>query len=132
MAAGVAAPTGYDRAPASKPATWHHKPRSEWNFAQRVLVDLGVLQVYADDSPPPVFAKTDPVPVYPVWRQNAWILPRVVVPLLVHRAYMDLTGNTLHPAAAFFLYTGWMLQYGRMLFAMLRRMGQTYGFVSLP
>lgn len=118
----------FNRAPASKPATWHYKPRSEWNFAQRALNDIGLLQDPPHSKKPPVFDKSTPVPVYPVWRQHVWLLPRLLPPLLVHRAYMDLTGLTVHPVAAFFLYTVWLIHFGKMLFNMLKRMGKEYGF----
>lgn len=93
----------FNSAPAGKKATWHHKDPKEWDGAQKLMVGLGVLQ-QEKDSKPPVHAKTDPVPVYSVWRQHAFILPRILAPLVIHRLYMELTGWTLHPVAAFAFY----------------------------
>ena len=55
-------------APAGQKATWHTKDPKEWDGAQKMIVGLGVLQQPKDTDAPPVHAKTDPVPVYSVWR----------------------------------------------------------------
>ncbi|PWN51059.1 fatty acid hydroxylase superfamily protein [Violaceomyces palustris] len=84
-------------------ATWHLKDPSEWDFWQRFLIRLNVLQQPAGCPPAPLKEGTK-VPYYPVWRQHLWIAPRAALPLLIHHAYMRLTGWTLHPVAAFFFY----------------------------
>lgn len=119
------------RAPASTPATWHLKDPSTWNFAQRSIVLLDIIQDPAGSARPPVHAKEDKVPVYPVWRQHAFVLPRALPPLLIHWALMRYAGITLHPAAAVVFYAASFLTFGVSLFKMLRRMGKHYGFVSL-
>lgn len=118
----------FNRAPASRPATWHLKPPSQWNFAQRFLMVLDVLQDPPSTERPPVHAKTDVVPVFPVWRQHAFILPRLVAPLLVHRLFVELTGLTVHPVLAFFYYWVCMINFLRSHVAVVRRMGKKYGF----
>lgn len=120
----------FNRAPASRPATWHKKDSSEWNFPQKTLMVLDILQDPANSARPPIYKKTDLVPVYPVWRQHAWILPRLLPPLIVHRVIMQTTGITFHPVFAVFYYSLSFLIFGVGLFRMLRRMGKTYGFVS--
>jgi hypothetical protein len=120
----------YNRAPASKPATWHKLDPSEWNFPQRSIMLLDILQDPPNSARPPISAKTDPVPVYPVWKQHVWILPRLLPPLFVHRLIMETTGITFHPAFAVVYYSLSFLLFGVSLFQMLRRMGKRYGFVS--
>lgn len=119
------------RAPASTPATWHLKDPSTWNFAQRSIVLLDIIQDPAGSARPPVHAKEDKVPVYPVWRQHAFVLPRALPPLLIHWALMRYAGITLHPAAAVVFYAASFLTFGVSLFKMLRRMGKHYGFVGI-
>ena len=120
----------FNRAPASRPATWHKKDPSEWNFAQKSFMFLDILQDPPHSERPPVAAKTDPVPVYPVWRQHVWILPRLLPPLLVHRVIMQTTGITFPPLVALVYYSASFLFFGVSLFQMIRRMGKKYGFVS--
>lgn len=122
----------FNRAPASRPATWHKKDSSEWNFAQKSIMFLDILQDPPNSQRPPIAAKTDPVPVYPVWRQHMWILPRLLPPLILHRVIMETTGTTFHPLFALLFYSGSFLLFGISLFQMLRRMGKKYGFVSAP
>lgn len=91
---------------------------------------LDILQDPPNSTRPPIHAKTDLVPVYPVWRQHIWILPRLLPPLILHRVIMETTGITFHPLFALF-YSGSFLLFGVSLFQMLRRMGKKYGFVSV-
>jgi hypothetical protein len=84
-------------------ATWHKDDPSTWDFIQRLIIRLDVLQQGANTPHPPVHAKTDKVPYYPEYKQWMWIIPRAIIPLAVHRAFMEVTGKTFHPAFAFFL-----------------------------
>lgn len=120
----------FDRAPASRPATWHKKDPSEWNFPQKSIMYLDILQDPPNSERPPIAAKTDPVPVYPVWRQHIWVLPRLLPPIILHRLIFETTGLTFHPAFALLYYSISFLAFGVSLFRMLRRMGKKYGFVS--
>jgi sterol desaturase/sphingolipid hydroxylase (fatty acid hydroxylase superfamily) len=118
----------FSRAPASKPATWHTKPSSDWDGAQKFIMHLNALQDPPNSERPPVHAKTDPVPVYPVWRQHAWILPRLLPPLIAHRIFMELTGWSVHPAIAFPFYLISLVAFLKPHVGVLRRMGKAYGF----
>lgn len=128
MTAETADFKAFQTAPAGKKATWHHKDPKEWDGAQKMIVGLGVLQQDKDTAKPPVHAKTDPVPVYSVWRQHAFILPRILAPLIVHRLYMELTGWTLHPVVAFVFYFSCIIQFLRQHVQVIKRMGNKYGF----
>lgn len=84
-------------------ATWHLKDPKEWNFFQRTINSLNLLQQTKDSPAAPVHESSDKVPFYPVWKQWLWILPRGVMPLAIHRMYMEISGKTWHPIFAFFL-----------------------------
>lgn len=85
-------------------ATWYDNDPERWSFIQRIIVAFGMLPQSKGMKPAPVHTQKDKVPFYPVWKQWAWIVPRATMPLVLHRAYMELTGRTLHPIFAFFLY----------------------------
>lgn len=82
-------------------STWHKEDPASWNYFQRLLIRLRLLQQTATTPAPPVHAMTDKVPYYPVYRQWMWIMPRAVASIALHRLFMELTGWTLHPVAAF-------------------------------
>lgn len=82
-------------------ASWHLKDPSTFNFPQRLVTLLGLLQQPAGKPLPPQPKPTDKVPYLPVWRQWAWLMPRAVAPLLIHAAFVQLTGITFHPVAAY-------------------------------
>lgn len=82
-------------------ATWHHDDPSTWNFFQRTIIRLDILQQGKDTPSPPVHKMTEKVPYYPVYRQWMWIIPRALVSVGLHRLFMELTGWNFHPAFAF-------------------------------
>lgn len=93
------------KAPVVKPspmhASWHLKDPKTWSFPQRMFVRTGMLPQPAGKPLPPKHDATDKVPFLPVWRQWAWLMPRAVAPLLLHAVYVEWTGRTLHPIAAY-------------------------------
>lgn len=89
------------RKPHTMTATWHKADPSTWTFFQRLLIRLDILQQGANTPAPPVHAKSDKVPHYPVYRQWMWILPRAVTSIAIHRLFMEVTGWTFHPVFAF-------------------------------
>lgn len=110
-------------------ATWHlDEDQSEWDFYKRLIHRLNILQHPKGQAPAPVYTKDDKVPFYPVWRQWAYIMPRAVVPLLIHRAFMELTGWTFHPVFAFFFYAFAFKFFAIRCVRVFNRMGQKYGF----
>lgn len=96
--------------------------------AQKMVSVLDIVQDPAGSERPPVFSKDTPVPVYPVWRQHVWILPRALAPLLLHRAWIEATGIALPWYAAFLYYSAGFLFFGSQTFKMCRSMGKKYGF----
>ncbi|PWN46593.1 hypothetical protein IE53DRAFT_392425 [Violaceomyces palustris] len=111
-------------------ATWHHKPLDEQSFFEKFLSVAGVLQDPPGSERPPVFAKDEPMPYMPIWRQHLWAFPRAVLPLIAHRAFTELTGRTVPPGIAGPLYLGYFFLFGIDVFATLRRMGKKYGFLD--
>lgn len=109
-------------------ATWHTKPREEWSFFERTLVDLNILQDPHDSERPPVHPKEAPVPYFPIYEQWKWILPRATAPLLINWGYSIVTGKNVPNYVAGPLYLACFLMYGTSLFNSLRRMGKAYGF----
>ncbi|KDN52793.1 fatty acid hydroxylase superfamily protein [Tilletiaria anomala UBC 951] len=85
--------------------SWPSKPRSEWTRAQRFIAFLDVLPNFPGKKAAPIKKKDDPVPVWTFWQQHAHTLPWAVAPVLMHWSYMKFTGATLHPIAAYVLYT---------------------------
>lgn len=137
-------------------STWHHRPRSQWNFFQRTLVDMNAqatggkaaTQGHRRGSPdaadsnggsagqapsaeaqlPPVFEHSDPVPVYSVLSQHRWVFPRAIAPLLANWLFTLSTGRHLPNWLAGGMYLAYFLWYGSNLFGHLQRMTQAYGF----
>ncbi|EPQ29988.1 uncharacterized protein PFL1_02661 [Pseudozyma flocculosa PF-1] len=117
--------------PAIKPhlmtSTWHLQDPSTWNFWQRMLVRLDLLQ-QPKDAPKAPIRVGEKVPYYPAWRQHAWIFPRAAAPLVIHYAYMRLTGWTLHPVAAFFFYVISFKLFAVASVRKFNRMALRYGY----
>jgi hypothetical protein len=140
MAATAKAPQTVDivtaESPAAKPAmkkhamtaTWHLDDPSTWNFYQRTIMRLDILQQKKDTPAPPVHPKTDKVPYYPVWRQWAWIIPRALISVGLHRLFMEVTGWTFHPAFAFLYYTIAYKAFALACVRVFNKMGQKYGY----
>lgn len=84
-------------------ATWHKEGPFAWNFFQKTIIRLNMLQPGANTPAPPVHEKTEKVSYYPVYRQWMWIIPRALISVGIHRLFMELTGWTFHPAFAFLL-----------------------------
>lgn len=114
--------------PKSMEATWHKQDRSKWSFFEKAIVMMGILQDPAGSEPPPVFAKTDPVPVMSVWTQWKWLLPRALPPVIINYVYTTYTGQSVSRFVAGPLYLAWFIAYGGNLFRMLNRMTKKWGF----
>lgn len=108
-------------------STWQHKPRAEWTFHERLLVDLGILQDPSGSARPPVYSMDHPVPVASFLTQHSWIFPRAAAPLLAHFAFVKATGYSIPAYVAGPLYTFYFLIYGSNLFSMLSRLVKRYG-----
>lgn len=90
-------------------ADWPKADPKTWNRAQRLVDHLRLYPIYPDE-PPPKFAKTDKIPFMPAWSQHRYILVYAAVPLLLHQAWVSLTGIPMSKiAAAIFYYTAYKL-----------------------
>ncbi|OAA43050.1 Fatty acid hydroxylase [Cordyceps fumosorosea ARSEF 2679] len=88
---------------------WPKADPSTWNRAQRVIDHLKLYPIYPD-QPPPQFAPTDKIPFMPAWSQHRYILVFAAVPLLLHQAWVSLTGWPVSKVAAIiFYYTAYKL-----------------------
>lgn len=74
--------------------TWHLKPKPT-NFADWVARhDLGPPEMY---EPQPDYVDRGPVPSHPIWRENAFVLRWLLVPLAAQWALLHFTGTSIHP-----------------------------------
>lgn len=96
-------------------ASWHKRAPSEWTFYERSLIVLGVMSPDNPSAPrpkPPVYPKDAPVPVYPVWKLHARILPRAMAPLLIHHAFSWYTNMGVPVWIATAAYLAYFVVYG--------------------
>ncbi|EST06029.1 Fatty acid hydroxylase [Kalmanozyma brasiliensis GHG001] len=111
-------------------ASWHTKPSSEWTFHERSLIWLGVATANDPSNPapaPPVYPKSAPVPVYPVWKMHRYIAPRALGPLLVHHFFTQYTGIQVPVWVATTLYLAYFIVYGTQVFAWNNAMTTKFG-----
>lgn len=110
-------------------ATWHHKHPSQWDYAERALVHLGIAPQSSTNPlpPPPVFAKDAPVPVYPVWKMHRITAPYAFAPLLLHWAFTEFTGISVPVGAATVLYLGYFIWFGSNVFRWCNGMAVKFG-----
>ncbi|KAJ9477339.1 Sterol desaturase [Pseudozyma hubeiensis] len=111
-------------------ATWHTRPPSEWTFFERSLVSLGVASPDDPTKPrpkPPVYPHTAPVPVYPIYKMHARILPWALAPLLVHHFFTYFTGITVPMLFATVAYLAYFVAYGGWVFSWNNRMAEKFG-----
>lgn len=107
--------------------TWHHRPRSEWTWRERLLDDMGILQDPSGSLRPPVHAMTDAVPVCSVKNQHLWVFPRAIAPLLAHFSFTRYTGINIPASIAGPVYLVYFMLYGADLFHCFRRMVKKHG-----
>lgn len=111
-------------------STWHTLPSSQWNYLERQLIYLRVTSADNAESPrpkPPVYPKSTPVPVYPVWKMHALIAPRALAPLLVHHLFTSFTGLALPVWFATLAYLGYFVYFGVFVFAWNNAMTARFG-----
>ncbi|KAK4049226.1 hypothetical protein OIO90_005515 [Microbotryomycetes sp. JL221] len=90
-----------DRRP---PSTFHLKPRSQMNLAERICL----IALAPDESHYLVDATVDrgPVPRHPLWKQHWFIWPRAMAPLIIHHLSYRLLPDKrwpIHVAYPFYL-----------------------------
>ncbi|KAH8691605.1 hypothetical protein BGW36DRAFT_388637 [Talaromyces proteolyticus] len=113
----------------SMKSTWRHLSRSEWNIWHWFYEVLGVHPT-ALDKDVPVHAKTDAMPYLSHWKQHRWVLAHAVIPLIIHQAYVQYTGQNLGPLAAFTFYSAAFKLIAIRQLHMMRGLGHLYGFLD--
>ena len=109
-------------------SSWQSKPQSEWTFSQRVLARLDVLPNMPGQKAAPIKKIGDPIPVWTMSSQAMIAIPWTVPPIALHWAYMKFTGNTVHPVAAYLLYTAAYNLLSLFTTQKTNKMGLKYGF----
>ena len=113
----------------SMKSTWRHADKSTWTF-QHWVIDTVDVHPTILDKPVPVFAKTDPIPYMPQWQQHVLVLVHAFIPLLLHQAFVSLTGYHLGPIAAGIYYTvAFDIAVVREVW-LIRRLAYRYGYLD--
>ncbi|TKY89390.1 hypothetical protein EX895_001921 [Sporisorium graminicola] len=111
-------------------STWHTRPSHKWSFFEKQLIWLGVATPDNAESSrpkPPVYPKSTPVPVYPVWKMHKQIAPRALAPLIVHHLFTQLTGIAVPKWIATMAYLAYFVWYGTGVFAWNNAMADKFG-----
>lgn len=74
----------------------------------------------------PKFDASHPVPYFPIWKQWAWCLPRILPPIAVNWVVVKTFGS-FHPVAAFLFYAAYLIWFALSTLALLQRMSVKYG-----
>ncbi|KAL2846144.1 hypothetical protein BJY01DRAFT_263364 [Aspergillus pseudoustus] len=112
--------------PHSMTSDWHQKDRSTWNGYQRFIEYINVNPVYPG-KPLPKHAKTDKMPYMTQWSLHLFIIVCATIPMLLHQAWVTLTGNDLNKWATFLLYNGAYTVVAIREVRLLRRLTYKYG-----
>lgn len=111
-------------------STWRFASRDEWTIHHRIIDILDVYPVDIDESVP-IFSKTDKIPHLPQWPQHLWVLFYALSALVIHQAWLSLTGREyLGKVAAFNLY---FMAFNFVVVhevRILRLLGHKYGFLD--
>ncbi|KAK3190943.1 hypothetical protein K4F52_002891 [Lecanicillium sp. MT-2017a] len=107
-------------------STWPLEDKSTWNFYQRFIDRLNVYPHYPGKAPP-VHAITDKVPYMSSLSQHLFIIVFAAVPLLLHQAFVSLTGYDLPKVATFFLYQTAYIMIAVREVRMLRKLTYQHG-----
>ncbi|EFY98956.1 hypothetical protein MHUMG1_05897 [Metarhizium humberi] len=113
----------------SMKSTWRLNDRSTWNMYQKTIDFFGVHPV-ALDQPVPKHPKSDKVPHLGQVSQHIWILFYGLMPLVLHQAFVSLTGWNISKHAAFHFY---MILFNAIIVKevhVLRRLGHKHGFLD--
>lgn len=112
--------------PHSMTSDWPLKDMSTWNLYQRFIDYLNIYPVFPG-KPLPVHPKTDKIPYMSQWSQHLFIISFAAMPMLLHQAWVTLTGHSLGKWATFFLYNGAYTLVAIREVRMLRRISYEYG-----
>lgn len=115
-----------DKNPHNITSTWPKEDPKGWTYHQRLIDRLQIYPIFPG-KPLPVFSKTDPVPVMAMWTQHVFIILTLAWPILLHQAWVSLTGHNLGKLAVFGLYTGAYVVNAVHEVKMLRRLVYAFG-----
>ncbi|GIZ46806.1 hypothetical protein CKM354_000991600 [Cercospora kikuchii] len=119
-----------DRRPQdSMKSTWRGD-KSQWGFSHKFFNLIDAFHTAPDQTPPPVFAKTDKVPYMNELSCHLWILVHAGWPMALQQLYIWYTGHDMHAIAAFFFYTAAMQINAIHEVKILRRLGYRYGYLD--
>lgn len=108
-------------------STWRRQTRSEWTFFHWFYELLGLHHQELDEVVP-VRLKTDAVPYMPGWSLHLWLITHTMIPLLIHHAYLQITGYNLSTLGALLLYSTATQLINIHEVHILRRYGHIHGF----
>ncbi|KAJ5562917.1 hypothetical protein N7535_002636 [Penicillium sp. DV-2018c] len=113
----------------SMKSTWRTQARTEWGPFHWLFE---VLNIHPEvlNKEVPVHTKEEAVPHMPDWSMHRWVITHAVIPLIIHQAYVQLTGRNLSALAAFFLYAFAFKGIAIHELYVLRRLGHQYGFLD--
>lgn len=109
-------------------SSWRND-RSQWNIYHWTIELLG-LHLIDPDKEVPVFSKKDKIPAVREWTLHLWIVLHALIPVALHYTYTVYTGKNLNFIGAFALYATAFKLIGVHEMHIMRRLGQTYGFLD--
>jgi sterol desaturase/sphingolipid hydroxylase (fatty acid hydroxylase superfamily) len=112
--------------PHSMKSDWHQKDRSTWNFHQRFIDYLNVNPIIPN-TPLPKYPKTEKMPYMSQLSQHLFIVVSACIPIILHQAWVTLTGHSLGKWGAFFLYNAAYTVVAIREVRLLRRLTYKYG-----
>ncbi|OAQ96200.1 hypothetical protein LLEC1_03083 [Akanthomyces lecanii] len=107
-------------------ADWQTKDPSTWNFYQKFINAVDVSPIIPG-KPLPVFPKTAKMAFMAQWSQHLFIIVFAAIPLLLHQAYVSLTGQPLGKFAVVMLYNAAYVVTAVREVRMLRRLTYIHG-----
>lgn len=110
----------------SMTSDWPLKDRGTWNGYQRFIDLINIYPVFPN-KPLPVHPKTDKLPYMSQRSQHLFIVFFAVLPLLLHQAWVTLTGHGIGKLATFLLYNGAYTFVAIHEVRMLRRLSYEHG-----
>lgn len=110
-------------------STWQGADKKQWTPWHWFFEILQIHPVDLD-RPVPVFAKTDKIPNASMYHVHKWILSYAAVPMLIHYAWMQYTGNQLSLLWAFALYGGWLNITALREIQVIKNLGHIYGYLD--
>ncbi|PKI82902.1 hypothetical protein MVES1_003768 [Malassezia vespertilionis] len=117
-----------DMRPRPKADEWKKKPVEELSLPQRVIISRNVLIPNEEEFEYP--KSKGMVPVYSLFSQHMYLLPRAMLPIVARWAYMTATGYTIHPVAMYFLTLAYNAHVVKSFFQHLTTLVKRHGFLD--